>query len=42
MGVKEVIKQDNMINLYHLNFLVTVLRPVLVILGGGTWDDSPT
>jgi hypothetical protein len=42
MRVKGVIKQDNAINLYYLNFLGTVmLRPVRVILGGGTWDDSP-
>jgi hypothetical protein len=40
--VKEVIKQSNMINLYYLNFLgMVMLRPVLVILGGDAWDDSP-
>jgi hypothetical protein len=42
MRVKDVIKQDNAINLYYLNFLRTVmLRPVLVVFGVGAWDDSP-
>jgi hypothetical protein len=41
MRVKEVIKQGMVINLYYLNFLGTVmLRPVLVILGGGAGGDS--
>jgi hypothetical protein len=41
LRVKEVGKQSNPINLYYLNFLGTVmLRPLLVILGGGAWDDS--
>jgi hypothetical protein len=40
MRVKEVIKQGNAINLYYLNFLGTViLRPILVILGGGAGGD---
>jgi hypothetical protein len=42
MRVKDVIKQGNAINLYYLNFLgMVMLRPVLVTLGGGAWDDSP-
>jgi hypothetical protein len=39
--MKEVIKKGTVINLYYLNFLGTVmLRPVLVILGGGAGGDS--
>jgi hypothetical protein len=39
--VKEEGKQSNTIDLYYLNFLGTVmLRPHLVILGDGAWDDS--
>jgi hypothetical protein len=42
MKMEEVIKQGNVINLYYLDSLGTVmLRPVLVTLGGGAWDDSP-
>jgi hypothetical protein len=41
MIVKEVIEQSNVINLYYLNFLGTVmLRPVLVTLGSGAGGDS--
>jgi hypothetical protein len=41
MRVKQVIKQGNAINLYYLNFFgIVMLRPLLVVLGGGAWDDS--
>jgi hypothetical protein len=34
--MKGVIKQDNAINFYYINFLgMVMLRPVLVTLGGG-------
>jgi hypothetical protein len=40
--MNEVIKQGKAINLYYLNFQgIVMLRPVLVVLGGGAWDDSP-
>jgi hypothetical protein len=40
--MEEMIKQDNGINLYCMNFLgMVMLRPVLVTLSGGAWDDSP-
>jgi hypothetical protein len=39
--MSEVIKQGNAVNLYYLNFLeMVMLCPVLVVLGGGAWDDS--
>jgi hypothetical protein len=42
MRVKRVIKQGNAINLYYPNLLgMVMLRPVLVTLGGGAWDNSP-
>jgi hypothetical protein len=42
MRLKKVIEKSNAINLYYLNLLgMVILRPVLVILGGGAWDDSP-
>jgi hypothetical protein len=40
--MEEVVEQGNAINLYYLIFLgMVILRPVLVTLGGGAWDDSP-
>jgi hypothetical protein len=42
MKLREVIKQCTVINLYYLNFFgIVMLRPVLVTLVGGAWDDSP-
>jgi hypothetical protein len=40
--LKKVIKEDNTTNLLYFNLLgMVILRPVLVILGGGASDDSP-
>jgi hypothetical protein len=40
--MKEVIKQGNAVNLYYLSSLgMVMLRPVLVVLSSGAWDDSP-